>query len=335
MKFSNVVLGGTFDLLHNGHQLMLNKAFQSGRLAFIGLTTDQFNESRGKESFQNQNTRLHNLKAFLKQKNYLKRSAITLVNDIFGTTLEDPKLEAIVVTQENMHIVKLINQKRIAARLKPLQTILVPHLKDEEGRIISSTRIREGQIDSLGRSYKKLLLKIAGKKLNNHIREKLKKPLGKLLTTKTIPVIPAQAGIHLITVGDVTTLNLLKRRIRPNLSIVDQRIQRRLMVNWIPAFAGMTKGNIKIKNPPGQISRSLILAIDQAFKKILVPNSSSLVLFIDGEEDLATIPAILLSPLGTRVCYGQPNKGLVEVKVDLEIKDYLYKLLIWRQVSPT
>ena len=41
---------------------------------------------------------------------------------------------------------------------------------------------------------------------------------------------------------------------------------------------------------------------------------------VDGEEDLATLPAILYAPLGSVVIYGQPNEGSVLVNVTSEMK---------------
>jgi len=38
-------------------------------------------------------------------------------------------------------------------------------------------------------------------------------------------------------------------------------------------------------------------------------------LYIDGEEDLVTLVAIKLAPLGSVVVYGQPGEGLVAVEV--------------------
>jgi len=41
---------------------------------------------------------------------------------------------------------------------------------------------------------------------------------------------------------------------------------------------------------------------------------------IKGEEDLLTLPAVLFAPLDSVVCYGQPGKGMVLVKVTEEKK---------------
>jgi uncharacterized protein (UPF0218 family) len=37
---------------------------------------------------------------------------------------------------------------------------------------------------------------------------------------------------------------------------------------------------------------------------------------VDGEEDLAVLPCLLNSPKDAFILYGQPNEGVVLVKVD-------------------
>ena len=354
MKYIHLVLGGTFDLLHLGHQSFLSQAFKFGEFVTIGLTTDNFNKLRGKPAFEGQNLRLKNLKLFLTKENYIKRSKILFINDIFGTTLIDPTLKAIVVTSKTKKVVNLINQKRIDRKLNKLDIVTIPFTKNEKGQIISSSRIRDGEINTFGQSYKSMLLKIAGKKLSETARTKLKKPLGNF---SSIPSTSSNPPI--ITVGDVTTANLLRAGLSPKLAVLDLKVQRKKIATSPSTGAQGPRNDgevIKVKNPPGQISRSLILAVDRALRsclKTVIPSaveeshspdfmksveldpstrvdsrpSVGMTILVDGEEDLATIPAILLSPLGTTVYYGQPNKGLVEVKIDLEIKDYLCKIL--------
>lgn len=308
--YTHAVLGGTFDLLHIGHQDLITKAFEIGKFVTIGITTDKFNKLRGKPSWQEQNLRLNSLKRFLKEKDYLKRSKIVFIKDIFGTTLSDPKLEAIIVTEANKETVHLINKKRVKKGLRLLDIIFVPFAKDEMDKIISATRIRNGEISTLGQSYKNMLLKMVGKRLGEGIRNKLKKPLGQIITVDKI-----HPDNSYISVGDITTVSLLQKKFQPILSIVDLKVQR------ADVFHHLTS-DVHVQNPPGQISKSLILAISKALKR-----NSPQIIMVNGEEDLATIPAILLSPLGTTVLYGQPKKGIVEVKVDLKIKDYLSQIL--------
>ena len=39
--YNTVILGGTFDRFHKGHELFLGTAFKSGKRVFIGLTTPE------------------------------------------------------------------------------------------------------------------------------------------------------------------------------------------------------------------------------------------------------------------------------------------------------
>jgi len=48
---------------------------------------------------------------------------------------------------------------------------------------------------------------------------------------------------------------------------------------------------------------------------------------IKGEEDLLTLPAILLAPLGAIVIYGQKDVGAVVVEVTEEIKQKISNII--------
>ena len=60
---------------------------------------------------------------------------------------------------------------------------------------------------------------------------------------------------------------------------------------------------------------------------MLKSRQSNQVILVVGEEDLATICAIMLVPIPSTVFYGQPKKGLVMVEVDMETKNRLCGLL--------
>ena len=46
-----VITYGTFDLLHYGHINLLKRAKELGDYLFVGLSTDEFNELKGKKSY--------------------------------------------------------------------------------------------------------------------------------------------------------------------------------------------------------------------------------------------------------------------------------------------
>lgn len=58
-----VLTYGTFDLLHYGHIRLLKKARSLGDYLIVGLSTDEFNEEKGKKSYYNYEIRKELLEA--------------------------------------------------------------------------------------------------------------------------------------------------------------------------------------------------------------------------------------------------------------------------------
>lgn len=54
---------GTFDLLHYGHIRLLKRAKQLGDYLIVALSTDEFNEIKGKKAYHNYETRKKMLEA--------------------------------------------------------------------------------------------------------------------------------------------------------------------------------------------------------------------------------------------------------------------------------
>ena len=48
-------------------------------------------------------------------------------------------------------------------------------------------------------------------------------------------------------------------------------------------------------------------------------------IFVNGEEDLLTYPAVLIAENNSAIIYGQPDQGKVIVKVDEDKKEKLRK----------
>ncbi len=44
MKYKKVAVGGSFDVLHIGHQALLEKAFEVGEFVLVGLTSNEMLE---------------------------------------------------------------------------------------------------------------------------------------------------------------------------------------------------------------------------------------------------------------------------------------------------
>lgn len=318
-KYNHIALGGTFDLLHKGHIALIEKAFKIGKTVSVGITTDSFCRASGKTPFENQIQRKGNILQYLKSKNWAKRAKIIWLNDIYGTTIKDKTLEAIVVSKDTRKGSDLINRERVKHKLRKLTVIAVPHILAHDKKPISTGRIRRGEIDTSGRSYENLLLKIAGTRFNQTIREKLKKPFGTLSSDSSIN----KSASPIIAIGDITTSKLFALKVTPKLSVVDFFVNRkRIYQNLIELGISSPNPDYFVKNIPGQIGKQLINAIKKSYETL-----QDQVILVDGEEDLAFIPALLLAPIPSTVFYGQPKTGLVKVETTILAKQRLCSIL--------
>ena len=119
------------------------------------------------------------------------------------------------------------------------------------------------------------------------------------------------AELPLIAVGDVVTHHLLSAGCQPAVAVVDGKTEREaLATDTAATLADPAAASREVENPPGALSRALLSAVAEA---IASPEPVRLV--VDGEEDLATLPAIVAAPRGASVVYGQPGDGMVHVAV--------------------
>lgn len=141
--------------------------------------------------------------------------------------------------------------------------------------------------------------------LPEKLRAELKKPLGELHESfRNIDV----GDSFLITVGDVTTRNALEHGLKPDVSIIDNRIQRMDSDHEFNDTATI----IRSTNPPGTITEDLWNSIKKAIDGSR--RGERFMIVVDGEEDLAVLPSILMAPADTVILYGQPNEGVVLVR---------------------
>ena len=150
-KFRKVAVGGTFDELHRGHKVLLVKAFEVGEHVLIGLCSDEFVAKMGKPHMTaSYEERLKELEAFLMALGLNGRAEIVSLNDSFGLTVTDRCIEALVVSEETKTIAVKINEKRREKGFSELRIVSIEMVPAENCSPISTTRIREGEIDREG-----------------------------------------------------------------------------------------------------------------------------------------------------------------------------------------
>ncbi|MFA5355160.1 MAG: pantetheine-phosphate adenylyltransferase [Candidatus Paceibacterota bacterium] len=132
-----VAVGGTFDILHKGHEALLKKAFSLGEVS-LGLTSDNY-AKRKKRKIKKFSERKKNLENLIKRK-FKKSFAIYKIEDKFGDALKR-NYDYIVVSPESVSVAREINARRKKLGKKLIKTVKVPFVLDKCGKPISSTRL--------------------------------------------------------------------------------------------------------------------------------------------------------------------------------------------------
>src|SRR3989449_8894934 len=148
-----IAMGGTFDILHPGHEALLNAAFSLGGEVFIGLTTDAM-ALQGREKVTPFRIRQRRLEAWLTKHGYAGW-AIGPLGDPYGPAVSEP-FDAIVVSEDREGVAKALNDERVRRGLPPLTIHVVPMVLAEDDAPIASRRIRTKEIDRRGKLLRPL-----------------------------------------------------------------------------------------------------------------------------------------------------------------------------------
>lgn len=331
-KFAHSALAGTFDRLHTGHKKLIDEAFLVSERVSIGITVDLFITNKFLSSqIQPFLKRESAVKEYLKEKHFLSRAHFFPLSDIYGIAKDDTSLQALFVTPETEENAKKVNVLRKSNGLSQLDIVVAPLVKSTDGEIISSERIRGGEIDSDGTAYTEFFVKKDVWQLPEELRGRLRIPLGVVVGeaddfSKTTEQIVTSVKNHrpplTVAVGDIIVWELRKAGNPADIEIIDLKSKREKV-----EFPGLVREDaIHINNDPGTISSAFVVVYQKAVEKFLQVKAHSQI-FIEGEEDLTALPAILLSPLGSIVLYGHFELGVVLVEVTLEKKKELRKII--------
>lgn len=335
-KYNHLILGGTFDHFHLGHKKLINLAFKLARNVSLGITTNSLIQKKFLfNSIESYQRREKSVVEYLKTKGLLSRVKIIPIADIYGTAKTKTDIEALICSKATYKNALKVNKLRKKIGFAPLEIIVAPFIRGDDGKIITSERIRYGEIDRAGHSYFKI---ISGKRkliLPENLREELRKPFGKTIlgfekkieepARKIKQVINRFKPTLIISVGDIISLALNKVKINPEIIIIDFR-SRRKKIDYSLNLLESRIGRLKAVNNPGSISGAAARAINKALRGFFTKQQKQLIT-VNGEEDLLVLPAVLLAPLGSIVLYGQMDIGAILVEVTEEKKKQAEKLL--------
>lgn len=155
-RHASITVGGTFWPLHKGHKALLREAFSDGTDVYIGLTSDEMvKRSKPGEEIPSYGTRKRNLLGYLRSTGWADRGHVFRIEDEYGFAADFSNLQAIAVTRFTVENARKINARRLTRGMNPLDLVMAGIVNAEDGKPISSTRIRRGEIDEDGRLLRK------------------------------------------------------------------------------------------------------------------------------------------------------------------------------------
>ena len=155
-QFNHVVLGGTFDHFHKGHKALLEKAFEIGKKITIGIATEEIYKDKFlSETVESFAVRKKSVGKYIKK--YLVHGRgidIISFSEFTGGADKKNNIDAIIVSKETYPNALKINRLREKNKLPLLKIIIINDVLADDGELISSERIRAGEIDREGKVFK-------------------------------------------------------------------------------------------------------------------------------------------------------------------------------------
>jgi len=157
-------------------------------------------------------------------------------------------------------------------------------------------------------------------RLPEDARDAFKDPFGPVFTE--VDALLAEHGPPVLTVGDVVTYHFEEAGHPPAVAFVDGKTRREAAPDDVRATLEERSNRTTVENPAATVTAELLAAIVEA-----LATDDRTTIVVDGEEDLATVPAVLAAPDGATVVYGQPDAGMVAIPVTPEVRAEFRDLL--------
>jgi pantetheine-phosphate adenylyltransferase len=151
-RYGRVVLGGTFDRFHVGHEALLRTAFELGRSVAIGLTSRAFLSAHpkpGATAIASEASRRASLRRWLRRHYPSGRWTIVPIDDRLGGAV-DEGVDALVVSADTVGGGRAVNRERARRGRAPVPLVVVPLVLADDLEPLSSRRIRAGEVDRDG-----------------------------------------------------------------------------------------------------------------------------------------------------------------------------------------
>jgi uncharacterized protein (UPF0218 family) len=158
------------------------------------------------------------------------------------------------------------------------------------------------------------------------VKPRLRATFGKLCSSPSdvarfLSSVPGKGKV--ITIGDAVSYNIISAGINPDIIVYDGLEGREKVKSWMKNFVEAYIADQKsVKNPAGHITAELWQVAFEALR-----SKGKTKIFVQGEEDLAFIPFVILCSVGDCILYGVPRMGIDVVVVEENVKNTFRRLL--------
>ncbi|MEC8998286.1 MAG: pantetheine-phosphate adenylyltransferase [Candidatus Thermoplasmatota archaeon] len=327
------LIGGTFDRFHDGHARLIGRSLDSCASLEVWLTSDSSARSKDPRVLSWEE-RCQGIRDRMAPESP-ERISFGVLEDPYGPAPTHLEAGAIICTPETRPRCDAINSMRLQNQLQPLEVIEVQHLRAWDGGPLSSSRIRNGEIDRAGMPWIPNPLREGRINLTPEVEAELKDPFGQLVPgpeadpsiamSEVLSQIESEWG-PVIAAGDVTVLALQDLGRPADIALVDGLTRREPWEGAEGIDPSAYDGVLQCESPAGSLTPSLLEACEHAVSSWMEDGTTHLIEVV-GEEDLAPLILHPLAPLGSVVLYGQPGRGVVLRWCSEESKQRCRKLL--------
>ena len=138
-------LAGTFNVIHDGHKALIERAFSLSDDVRIGITSDSMASRKNMVPF------------YLREKamrDYLssigKDASIFMIEDMYGPKDMMDDVDVLVVSEETYENGRKVSEWRKGLNGRPIELSMVPLVLNDDGKKISSTDIMNGSYSKDG-----------------------------------------------------------------------------------------------------------------------------------------------------------------------------------------
>lgn len=199
-----VAVAGTFDVLHDGHKALLDRAFSFGEHVAIGLTSDRM-ASEGRSVHVPYHLRRKALEEHLAE---FRDYEVFEIDDMYGPDGIMDRVSTLVVSEETLPNGRILNDRRVSRGLEPMELAVVPLVMADDGRKISARAILGGEY---GRSGHTAVPDIAVGSLNPVKVEAVRTVMEKVYGEVRITAVDVPSGVPPQPFGDQTHQGSLNR----------------------------------------------------------------------------------------------------------------------------